>query len=111
MYRRYSIGDVVLVHYPYIDKNGHRCTKVRPAVVLDLDGDDHYIVQCTSKNRSDKLLGIWVLKESPEGIKMRISENTFINATETITLKPCFFIRKIGDCPFIDRLKDMITPE
>lgn len=105
---QYSRGDVVFVHYPYRDFDGTLKTKPRPAVILDVSGNDHYVIKCTTKNRSDKLKGVWVLSSSPEGVEMGFRENTFINLTETITLKGFAIIRKIGDCPILNQLEDLL---
>ena len=104
---KYSKGDVVFVHYPFWE-NGELKSKPRPAIIMEVAGSEHFIIKCTSKNKSDKFKGVWILSSSPEGIKMGFKVNTFINLSETITLKGFAIIRKIGDCPILEKLEDML---
>ena len=105
---RYKRGDVVLVKYPW-EEDGRIFFKKRPGVVLEELADrESLIIKCTHVNRSDKLLGIWVLANSKEGLEMGILENTFINLTEMLELKNSEIDRVIGYCPFIDRIDEML---
>lgn len=105
---RYKKGDVVLVYFPYQDENGDMQVKKRPAVVLENLDDDNILIQCTSKNRSDKLPGIWVLKDSKEGRKMGILSDSFINVTNQISLKTIHIVRLIGYCPFMEKIDELL---
>lgn len=103
---RYSEGDVVLVHFPYIDNEGINQCKVRPGVVTEQsDHNEYLMVQITSKNRSKTNRGIWVLKDSPEGNMMGILTDSFINLEQSIELKVRDIVRKIGNCPFLDEIQ------
>jgi hypothetical protein len=105
---RYTRGDVVLVWYPW-EEDGVIKVKKRPGVVLEECADrESLIIKCTHKNRSEKLLGIWVLADSDEGKEMGILENTFINLTEQLQLKNYEVVRIIGYCPFIDKIDEML---
>ena len=106
---RYDRGDVVLVYFPYRDENNNLVVKVRPAVILSLEGDqERIIIQVTSKNRSDKLRGLWVVKDSTDGREMGLRTDSFINITYQITITLRDIIRKIGYCPLIDKIDEML---
>ncbi len=107
---RYQRGDVLLVHYVFEDRStGELVNKPRPVVVFEESShNERLVIQCTKKNRSDKLPGIWVLKDSPEGKKMGIKMDTFINVTEMIEIAFDDVIERLGSCPFMERIDDLV---
>ncbi len=106
---RYDKGDVVLVHFPWIDAKGDSQAKSRPGVVLSVEADQvRLIIQITSKNRSNKLPGKWVLAKSHLGIQMGIRLDSFINYTEQAQLQIRDIKRKIGYCSIIEQIEDEI---
>ncbi len=105
----YDRGDVVLVHFPWENRDGDIEMKVRPGVVLRSEGDqERLIIQITSKNRSDKLPGKWILKASEVGIQMGILTDSFINYTVQRELHTRDIIRKIGYCKIIDEIEEEV---
>jgi len=105
---RFRRGDVVLVYYPW-EENGVRQIKKRPGIVLEECADrKSLIIKCTHVNRSDKLLGIWVLCNSPEGKQMGFLTDTFINLTESLELSEQFIEKIIGTCPLMDKIDEIL---
>lgn len=104
----YKRGDVVMVHFPFAENP--RISKPRPAIILEDEDDPKFIlIQCTSTNRSDKLLGIWVISSSKEGKIMGLPLDTFINLDHIIELPKWSIIRKIGDCPFMELIDEKLA--
>jgi len=103
---RFYSGDVILVLFPFKDGIG---AKKRPAVVIREDSLDEYLIcQITSKNRSNEFKGFWVEKESEEGKKMRLLQDSFINAENYIVVRGIMIDKKIGTCPYIGKLEMII---
>ncbi|MGJ1196270.1 type II toxin-antitoxin system PemK/MazF family toxin [Sphingobacterium spiritivorum] len=99
----YNIGDVVLVHFPY--KEDPQKTKPRPAVIINKNSIPIFVlVQITSTNRSDKLKGKWIPKDSAYGKSMGLLCDSFVNYENIVKLNSMYIIRKIGDCPFTDEI-------
>jgi hypothetical protein len=96
-------GDVVIALYPYEEQNGR--AKPRPCVIIKEHGNNEYLLcQITSKNRTGKSHGRWILHDSPEGKQMGIVNDSFINyGKRTILIKKMVF-KKIGTYPFIEEL-------
>jgi len=104
----YKRGDVVMLHFPF--KEDPTKTKFRPAVVLEDEDDPIFaLIQCTSTNRSDKLKGLWVIKDSPEGRIMGILKDTFINVSNVVRLNRYAIYRKIGVCPLMDEIDELLN--
>ena len=102
-------GDVVLVHFPWTNNDGEIESKVRPGLVLRVEGpEERLIIQITSKNRSDQFPGKWVLKDSDLGQEMGLLVDSFIHYTKTAELHLRDIIRKIGYCKIIDDIEDSI---
>lgn len=105
---KYSEGDVVLVHFPYIDNEGVPQCKSRPGVIVHQSDHNEYLtVQITSKNRSRTNKGIWVLKDSPEGVQMGLLADSYINIDQQTDLNIRDIKRKIGDCPFMEKIHEL----
>ncbi|GAA0890369.1 hypothetical protein GCM10009122_00470 [Fulvivirga kasyanovii] len=106
---RYQAGDVVTVYFPWRDEDGSIVMKERPAVVYEVDTvENRVLIQITSKNRSDKLPGIWVLKDSDAGKKMRLKKDSFINVSQMVNLNMRFIKRLIGFCPLMEKIQEII---
>lgn len=100
----YEIGDVVLVHFPF--REDPQQTKPRPAIIIDKDGVPTFVlVQITSTNRSDKLKGKWVPKDSKAGKSMGLLCDSFVNYENVVRLSSLYIIRKIGNCSFVEEIK------
>lgn len=94
---KYLQGDVVLCHFPFKDFEGE---KMRPALIYDVIGEDHYTLMFTTKDRSDKFTGIWIDKNSLENKSLRLKENSFLNIShDFVRLRKEDIIKKIGNCP------------
>ena len=107
---RYERGDVLTVHYVYFDnKLGKLVDKPRPVVVYEESShDERLVIQITKKDRSDKLPGIWVEKNSDAGRKMGLKMDSFINVTETVEITFDDVIETIGRCPFMDQIDKLL---
>jgi len=106
---RYNIGDVVLVNFPWTNEDGTISYKIRPAIVREFSGDkERVIIQITSKNRSDKLPGIWVLKDSNEGQEMGLKADSFINVEIQAEIEFRDILRSIGTCPYMEEIERLI---
>ena len=106
---RYEVGEVVLVLFPYQDHNGDIQVKTRPGLIYQLDGDrERVIIQITTTNRSDKLPGKWIPKDSEIGKKMGLLADSFINAGTQLCLRFEDIIRVIGFCPIMDEIEKIV---
>lgn len=106
---RYAPGDVVLVYFPWETEDGTLDYKKRPAVVRSFEGDsDRLLIQITSTNRSDKLPGIWVTKDSKEGEQMGILSDSFINVGTQRVISLRDIDRLIGFCPYMEEIEQLI---
>jgi mRNA-degrading endonuclease toxin of MazEF toxin-antitoxin module len=100
-------GDVVVVLYPYDEGGGG--AKGRPAVIIrNQTAEDYYICKVTTTDRSNRYVGRWILSGSPEGIKMGIPQNSFVNYENRTYLYHKFIYRKIGTYPFIEELENYL---
>ncbi len=97
----YEKGDVILVLFPYEEKN---MTKKRPALVLDVHEGYYTICQITSRNKTGQSPGMWILKDSPLGRQMGIMTDSFINLGRTVKITEDFIDKKIGHYPDVDNL-------
>ena len=96
----YSKGDVVLIRFPYIDETGNKVFKPRPAIIYDVGKDGkNPTMQITKKNRSGKVPGFWITKNSSDGISLGIDIDSFISLRETVTLPERYIYRLIGSVP------------
>lgn len=101
----YKVGDVVLVKFPWKDADGEIQIKPRPAIVLK-EGNEFKcaLIKITSKNRSNRLPGFWITKESKEGQEMGILMDSFINLTEAYWLSENLIFRVIGKYHNMDKI-------
>jgi len=105
MYLHGDCGDIVIVTFPYRERDGR--AKQRPALIIREDcADEYYLCQITKTNRSDKLAGKWITVDTPEGKQMGITENSFVNYENRILLNKRLVFGRIGTYPFIDELED-----
>lgn len=103
---KFNREDAVLVLFPFADGSN---AKKRPAIVVREEYTGEFLVcQITSTNRSDKLKGFWIAKDSEEGESMGVLSDSFVNASNTTILKQFMFDRKIGSFKRIDDLEDLI---
>lgn len=108
---RFKPGDVVLVKFPWENSDGSVDFKVRPAVVWSIEGpQERLMIQVTTKNRSAKLPGVWIKKDSPEGKKMGLLMDSFINVGTQKEVRFIDITRLIGQCSeaLMDRLEEEI---
>lgn len=104
MYLHGSRGDIVLVPFPFREKDGR--SKPRPALIIREDcADEYYLCEITTTNRSDKLKGKWIIANSAEGMQIGINEDSFINYENRTLLNKKFVFKKIGTYPFMDELE------
>jgi len=102
----YQPGDVVLCKFPYQDNPTKY--KSRPALVLsDLSDGDYLLAQITSTDRRGELTGLWVLKDSKEGVQMGIRNDSFINLSNVARVRQYVINRLIGSFPDMDAIEDM----
>lgn len=107
MYLHGDCGDIVVVLFPYSEKDGR--AKPRPALIIREDCvEEYYLCQITTTDRSDKLAGKWITVDSPEGKEMGITKNSFVNYEHRTLLKKIFVSKKIGTYPFIDEFKNYL---
>jgi len=92
-------GDIVLLDYPYSSGGG---TKVRPALVVQNDRDNHrlvntVIVQITSMTRR-VLEPTQLLVEiaTPEGVLSGLRQDSVVNFVNILTLDKTKILRKLG---------------
>jgi len=102
----YKPGDIVIITFPYKDK-GKYFIKQRPVLILEILNLKHKlykVCQITTKNRSDKLKGHWIKKNSNIGKSMGLNHDSFINLTYTINITQPYIIYKIGKYPDLHNL-------
>ena len=104
----FSVGDVVIVPYPYEDKNGNIIRKVRPAVISKIHQDNSALIQITSVNRVGRNSGYWVTKDSDIGIEMGLLTDSFINLESIRWIPSKYIIRKIGNYSEIEKANKAI---
>lgn len=115
----YSVGDVVLVKFPWRDENNEIISKPRPAIIFKIQGEIKIaLIKITSKNRSNQFPGRWIVQNSQLGKQMGLLMDSFIHFQELYWINPSLIIRKIGSYPDmesiiqdIDRLGIRIRPE
>lgn len=100
-------GDVVRVLAP----DGKGGLKERHLIVYkDAKADSDFVtVYCTSQNDGNDKENILVLCKSEEGVKMGLTEDTYIRPLNVKTFPRKFFVRRVGRCsllPDIDRIID-----
>lgn len=78
------IGDIWLVHYPYVTPGNME--KTRPGIIVDFDGDDRVIVQklTTKKKRNNK-----------EFVHPKMKRKTYLS-NEKMSISDYNLIRYIG---------------
>ncbi len=80
--------------------------KPRPVVVLQNVGKNSDIISvyCTTQNNDDDKNNILVLVDSPEGIEMGITKDTYIRANNTLNISIESFSQILGKCPFMGKI-------
>ena len=107
MYLNGDRGDVVLVLFPFREKDGR--AKPRPSVIIREDCiDEYYLCEITTTDRSDKLAGKWILVDSTEGRQMGITQNCFVNYENRVNLIKRVVHKKIGTYPLISELEEYL---
>lgn len=79
-----SIGDIWLVHYPYITPGNME--KVRPGIIVDFDGEDKVVVQKLTTRRK---------KGNKEFIHPKMKRKTYLSP-EKLSIADYNLIRYIG---------------
>ncbi len=79
-----SIGDIWLVHYPYITPGNME--KVRPGIIVDFDGEDNVVVQKLTTRRK---------KGNKEFIHPKMKKKTYLSP-EKLSIADYNLIRYIG---------------
>lgn len=78
------IGDIWLVHYPYITPGNME--KVRPGIIVDFDGEDKVVVQkLTTKKK----------KNNKEFVHPKMKRKTYLSE-ETMSISDYNLVRYIG---------------
>ncbi len=103
---QYSPGDVVLAAFPFEDTSD---TKPRPVVIIEAYPDASYSCMITGTNRSHLDKGFWILKDSDDGKAMKLKKDSFVNANRCTEIKNCMIFKKMGECPFIEKLERLIN--
>jgi len=98
---RYNKGDVILVLFPYREKNQ---VKLRPALILEVLTDAYKICQITKTDSRPRNNGVWIEKTSKAGKKMKLRFDSFINLAFIINITEAFIQQKIGFYPDVDKL-------
>ena len=99
-------GDVVLVLFPHADLKTY---KKRPALIVQ-DGTiytgflDQLIVQITSRDKHGPSR-VAIKKDSPDGQKMGILNDSIIMADKIATILPTMIDKKIGNCLCMDKVE------
>lgn len=92
-------GDVILLDYPFSSGGG---TKVRPALVVQNDRDNHrltntIVVQITSvTRRSLEPTQVLVEYSSAEGQQSGLRQDSVVNCVNILTLDQGLILRKLG---------------
>lgn len=79
-----SIGDIWLVHYPYLTPGNME--KVRPGIIVDFDGEDNVVVQKLTTRRK---------KGNKEFIHPKMKKKTYLSP-EKLSIADYNLIRYIG---------------
>lgn len=78
------IGDIWLVHYPYVTPGNMK--KVRPGIIVDFDGEDKVVVQkLTTKKK----------KNNKEFVHPKMKRKTYLSE-ETMSISDYNLVRYIG---------------
>jgi mRNA-degrading endonuclease toxin of MazEF toxin-antitoxin module len=102
---KYKRGDVVLAAFFYQES---RETKRRPVVILEAYNDFSYTCMITGTDGRTNKKGLWVTKDSKEGIEMNLEKDSFISAERTQELNNIMLIKYMGYCPLIDELEELL---
>ena len=74
-------------------------------VLSDLSNGIFKLAQITSTDRRDKLIGLWITKNSSEGKQMGLLTDSFINLSNTVNVKKFVIVKYIGSCPLMDEIE------
>jgi hypothetical protein len=106
----YSVGDVVLVKFPWRDENNEIKSKPRPAIIFKTQSEIRIaLIKITSKNRLNQFPGRWIVKDSQLGKQMGLLMDSFIHLQELYWINPRLIIRKIGNYPEMDSITQDIN--
>ncbi len=106
----YSVGDVVLVKFPWRDENNEIKSKPRPAIIFKTQSEIGIaLIKITSKNRLNQFPGRWIVQNSKVGKQMGLLMDSFIHLQELYWINPQLIIRKIGNYPEMDLLTQDIN--
>ena len=104
--RKLYRGEVIRVMAP----NGKGGLKERPVIVYkDAKKDDDVIsVYCTGQNNGDDDFTIFIKFDSPEGVEMGLTKDTWIRPKNIIRIPTNSILRPIGRCSFMDKIESII---
>jgi hypothetical protein len=96
-------GDMFLIPFPLKDNIFE--SKARPVVVLRDEGNGCFLIApVTGTNLTGKKRGLWISKDSPAGIKMKLQKDSFVVVDHCIKW-PSFGLHDYwGHCPCVDEL-------
>ncbi len=96
-------GDMFSIPFPYKDNIFE--SKCRPVVVLRDEKNGLFLIApVTGTNLTGKREGLWVSKDSDEGIKMRLTKDSFIVVDNTIKWPSFGLLDYWGHCPCVNEL-------
>ncbi len=102
----YGTRDVVLAEIPFNDGIG---AKYRPVIILEDQSTKFAICCCTSKDRTGKVAGKLIPKDSPENeVFFKFDRDTFISYTDIFAIYKEDIAVRIGYCD-LDTFNEILT--
>ena len=96
-------GDMFEVPFPF--KDDFFASKRRPVVVLRDEGNGLYLIApVTGTNQTGRQEGLWISKDSDEGMKMRLVKDSFIVVDKKIKWPSYALLDYWGHCPCVAEL-------
>lgn len=109
--RKLYRGEVIIAWYPDgLDANGKKKLKPRHVIVKtdSKKNSDVISVYCTTQNNGDDKNNIFVPLKSEDGIKMGLTEDTYIRPKVIRTLPTEAIIRPVGRCSLMQEIDKII---
>lgn len=96
-------GDMFEIPFPF--KDDIFKSKTRPVIVLREEGNGLFLIApITGTNHTGKRTGLWLLKDSPEGVRMNLKKDSFIVIDNRIKWPSYMLINYWGHCPIVEEL-------
>ncbi len=98
-----EVGDIFFTSVPF--EEDPRQSKPRPVVVLRKEGNGLVLIGIfTGTNKTGFKKGLWILKESEDGVKMGLTKDTFIIVDKKYRWPEYQLTDYFGHCHLVEEL-------